>query len=248
MRILLFCALALTALVSTPALAGDPETCAYRETRLAQACRTNPDIREWLLEPAQAGVERYVDVPPIIRGWDPGEEAAVIAGIARLQAEQSVGCDYNDVMLARACMIDPVVARTLRTVGRGHHSSWFVLPPEVGGYPGSRFNEAILSRTSGANQQRFAWGSDVSNRYQRAYTLERTIGRAMRAEVSIAKVHLIAVDGINFVACGYLFSNGGGYEAPSGGTFLFDTRGGSIYRVPPETYRARCLAADAVLK
>ena len=57
---------------------GNPNTCAYQDARLVQACRTDPAIRAYLRDPDNAGVEAYMDLPPVIRGWEPGEEEALL--------------------------------------------------------------------------------------------------------------------------------------------------------------------------
>lgn len=57
---------------------GNPNSCAYQDTRLVQACRTDPEIRAYLRDPDNAGVETYMDLPPVIRGWEPGEEEALL--------------------------------------------------------------------------------------------------------------------------------------------------------------------------
>lgn len=63
--------------LAAPAVAGDPETCSYRDARLAHACRTNLEVRGFLSGSSGTSVEHYMDVPPIYRGWAPGEEAAL---------------------------------------------------------------------------------------------------------------------------------------------------------------------------
>lgn len=84
--VILACAIALSmALVSPAAAKGDPRTCAYRDARLAEACRTDSDIHAYLLDPENAGIESYMDVPPVYRGWEPGEEEGLI-GALREQA------------------------------------------------------------------------------------------------------------------------------------------------------------------
>lgn len=71
-------AIATMGIVSPSNARGNPETCGYREARLAQACRTDSDIRQFLRDPANAGVETYMAIPPVIRGWEPGEEEMVL--------------------------------------------------------------------------------------------------------------------------------------------------------------------------
>lgn len=247
---------AFTALVSltaaAPAAAGDPETCSYRESRLASECYNRRPIQRFLLEPVNAGVERYMDIPPAVRGWEPGEEEAVVRQINTLTHQRAVGCYYPKTpVLALACEYDPQARARLAQTNPGPDAIWFHLPPEIGGYPGSRFNNALLHRNPGADRQRVEWGMDVANRRTRAATLGRTLSRAMGgAEIQIIKAHLIAVDGQNFIACGYAASDGGGYEDMSMGTFIFDTRtpGANVFRATAEQFRARCLAADIVLQ
>lgn len=76
------------ALTATSATAGDPRTCTYRDVRLANACANNASVREYLLDPQTGSVDAYLDVPPIYRGWDPGEEEALsrILGMPPVEA------------------------------------------------------------------------------------------------------------------------------------------------------------------
>lgn len=73
------CVASLMGIASPSAARGNPETCAYRDARLAQACRTDTDIRAFLRDPGNAGVETYMAIPPVLRGWEPGEEEMVLA-------------------------------------------------------------------------------------------------------------------------------------------------------------------------
>lgn len=75
------CALASIGSASPSAARGNPETCIYRDARLAEACRTDPDIRAFLREPSSAAVESYMAIPPVLRGWEPGEEDMVLSMI-----------------------------------------------------------------------------------------------------------------------------------------------------------------------
>ncbi|QYC09808.1 hypothetical protein [Brevundimonas nasdae] len=72
-------AIAAIGIASPSSARGNPETCSYREVRLAQVCRTDSDIRQFLRDPANAGVESYMAIPPVIRGWEPGEEEMVLS-------------------------------------------------------------------------------------------------------------------------------------------------------------------------
>ena len=66
--------------IASPSSArGNPDTCAYRDARLAQACRTDQGVREYLRDPDNADVETYMALPPVVRGWEPGEEEMVLA-------------------------------------------------------------------------------------------------------------------------------------------------------------------------
>lgn len=67
---------------SAGAAKGNPNTCAYQDMRLVQACRTDAEIRAYLRDPDNAGVETYMDLPPVIRGWEPGEEEALLGVLA----------------------------------------------------------------------------------------------------------------------------------------------------------------------
>lgn len=81
------CVAASMGAASPSAARGNPETCAYRDARLAQACRTDPDIRQYLRDPANSGVETYMAIPPVVRGWEPGEEEMVL-GMLRGQTQR----------------------------------------------------------------------------------------------------------------------------------------------------------------
>lgn len=73
---------------------GNPNTCAYQDTRLVQACRTDPEIRAYLSD--NAGVGTYMDLPPVIRGWEPEEEEALL-GVLSTQPQP-----YQQVVQASA--------------------------------------------------------------------------------------------------------------------------------------------------
>src|SRR3989344_5048867 len=57
---------------------GNPATWASQVAGLVQACRTDPEIRSYLRDPDNAEVETYMDLPPVVRGWEPGEEEALL--------------------------------------------------------------------------------------------------------------------------------------------------------------------------
>ncbi|UTC29377.1 hypothetical protein BAMBUS_02950 [Brevundimonas phage vB_BpoS-Bambus] len=236
----------LFSLTPNTARAGDPETCDYAEAALAEACRADPDVRAYLLEPAHLMIERLKDIPPVVRGWLPGEEAAVIR---RIQ-DQQAGCGFVDHDLARACRLDEKVRITLRQVGRGPETSWFALPPDVGGWGASMTNPRIttLYRNEGAERQRLSWGplSTVPNE-ARIEQVSRAVTRATGRQVEFARLFLVAVDGVDFVACGYGFYSADG-EDPSAGLLVFDSRGGSALRAPAALFNAKCLYADRVLR
>lgn len=229
-----------------PVIAGDPETCAYQDESLARACADDPGVRAYLLKPANALIERLADIPPAVRGWLPGEEAAVILSIQNEQA----GCGYFDRDLALACRLDDRVRSALQKHGRGADTTWFVLPPEVGGWAANTTNPNIPRpyNNEGATRQRYDWtiGYPLPNE-ERIAQIERAITRATGREVRAARAFLVAVDGINFVACGYGFYKGDG-ELLSAGLFVFDSRGGSALRAPPALFVAKCQYADRVLR
>ncbi|USN14793.1 hypothetical protein PAPPERLAPAPP_04240 [Brevundimonas phage vB_BpoS-Papperlapapp] len=248
MRLIIAIALAWlwASLLASDARAGDPETCEYVEPALSDACRADPDVRAYLLEPRNLMVERLVDIPPVVRGWLPGEEARVI----RLIQEGQAGCRFLDRDLARACLLDERVRETLVRVGRGVDTPWFALPSDVGGWGASMTNPRITSvyANEGATRQRLSWGplSSVSPE-ERMEQVARAVTRATGREVEFARLYLVAVDGVNFIACGYGFYSGAG-EAPSAGLFVFDSRGGSALRAPASMFNAKCLYADRVLR
>ncbi len=63
-------------------------TCAFRDARLAQACRTDPDIQAYLNDRQNDPVETYMDLPPVVRGWEPGEEEMVLGLIRGNQSSR----------------------------------------------------------------------------------------------------------------------------------------------------------------
>lgn len=232
-------------LCAAPAKAGDPETCRYDDEALAQACRERPEIREYLLEPYNITVETYQDIPPVVRGWMPGEEEAVIRAITDMEA----GCGYTDPDLALACRLDEEVHEALKTVGTGPETSWFALPFDIGGWAPPTFDKRRRSTLPGADQQRFRWMMDAHRgNGDRIREIEGAVGRAIRQKVRFSRLYLVAVDGRHFVACGYAFTDGGGYEPPTSGRLIFDTQGGSALRAPRDLFNAKCGLFDAVLR
>lgn len=248
MRLALLCALALTALFSTPALAGDPVTCRYSQAALAAACREQPEVRRYLMERENAGVVDLMDIPPSVRGWAPGEQAALdrVLGIQRTNTE--AGCDYDDTLVALACRTNPLARERLAAMGRGRASSWFVLGPEIGGYPPDVMNMSLLSRDPSAAARAMSWNLNLDMKETRIDEVTQVLERALQQRVVLARLSIISIDARNFVACGYAFTDGGGYEAESSGAFVFDTRGNSAIRATPQMMRQRCSAADAVLR
>lgn len=240
-------AFAVTMFVGAPAWAGDPERCVYREARLAQACLERPAIRRYLLEPFNVQVERYLDIPPAVRGWDPGEEDRVFA-IALEHAEQvKAGCGFDDLEFARACMLDYDLRQAALEKRLPPTASWYHLPFDVVGRPPQSFDQRRLSDHPGATAQRRRW-IFTGTLEERAMELEGAIGRAVRQKVRLVHAYLVAVDGRNFVACGYGFFDGGGYEAPSAGLVVFDTQGGSAIRAPRDLFNGLCGVSDVVLR
>ncbi|UTC28255.1 hypothetical protein GURKE_02240 [Brevundimonas phage vB_BpoS-Gurke] len=242
-----FLALAAWGVTAIPALAGDPERCAYREERLAQACAERPEIRRYLLEPFNVQVERYRDIPPAVRGWDPGEQDQVFA-IALEHAEQvKAGCGFDDLAFARACMLDYDLRQAAHAARLPASASWFHLPFDVAGWAPQSFDRRRLSDHPGAREQRMRWIFTGSSE-ERVAELEGAIGRAIRQRVQLAHAYLVAVDGRNYVACGYGFFDGGGYEDPSAGLVVFDTQGGSAIRAPRDLFNGLCGVSDVVLR
>lgn len=229
------------------ALAGDPETCAYADARLAEACATNPDVRAYLLEPYNVMVERYLEVPPAVRGWEPGEEDVVIRTAIRLAAQAKAGCGFDDPVFARACMLDPVLRAAAREGGLKPSDAWFHLPFDIAGWAPNTFDRRRLADNPGATRQRVTWAL-FKSRSALIHEIERAISRAVRQEVVMARLYLVAVDGRNFVACGYGFFDGGGYEPPSAGLVVFDTQGGSALRAERDHFNGLCGLSDAVLR
>lgn len=229
---------------AVPALAGDPETCIYNDRALAAACRNNPDIQAFLMEPGNLTVESYQQVPPVLRGWMPGEEEAVI-GIIR---NQEAGCGYTDPILASACMFDPRVKTALETRSRGPDTSWFALPPDVGGYARGNTDPRVPKIYASAASERLKtqWMFDGASNADRMRVVQGAIRRATGVEVEFARAYLIAVDERNFIACGYGFYNQGGDI--TSGLFVFDTRGGSALRAPQNLFNIKCAYADVVLR
>lgn len=87
MRLFAFAALALL-MLAAPAAAQErssPETCTYRDNLLAAECRADPGLRNFLIERENRWIENWEDLPPVMRGWAPGEEAAVIGAISAAQ-------------------------------------------------------------------------------------------------------------------------------------------------------------------
>ena len=173
-----------------------------------------------------------------------------------LPASQAVGvptgrlhepCAYDDPLLALACKTNPLVRERLRTHGRGAATVWFSLGPEIGGYAPNMFNNALLSSDPGASALALSWRTNHPRRAERIRSVEEAIGLATNQTVKLAKLHIIALDAHNMVACGYAFADGGGFEPASSGAFVWDTRSAPILRATPELMRARCAAADAVV-
>lgn len=77
-----------TAVISMPAQAApttEPRPCAYADERLARECRADPELQAYLQSPEGKRVQGWYDLPPVIRGWDPGEEEKIIR-FSRAQA------------------------------------------------------------------------------------------------------------------------------------------------------------------
>ena len=137
-------------MASTAEAGGDPRACSYNDARLAEACRTDPAVREYLLEPDGAGAETYRDIPPAIRGWEPGEEEA----LRYLLHKQSLGCDFRDDRLVLACLTNEDVRHRLQTFGRGLDTPWEVLGPDLGGYAAEPPRRPIRTRTPPSSRKR----------------------------------------------------------------------------------------------
>lgn len=226
------------------ASAGDPETCTYRERALADACRRDPEVRAYLLEPANTMVETLRSIPPVVRGWLPGEEEAVLGLI---QNQQS-GCGYTDQIVAAACKYDPMVKEALERSPAGASSIWFNLPFDVGGWAPSMTNSRYTRpyNTPGADQMRQNWTFDRVSNGERLRLIGQAMKRATGTDVEFVKAHLVAVDATNFIACGYGFFNEAG--TITSGLFVFDSRGGSALRAPQSLFREKCLYADKTLR
>lgn len=242
---LLACALLIAGLaLPPPARAGDPETCAYSERALADACRTNPDVRAFLLEPGNLMVDSIYDIPPVIRGWMPGEEEAVMRAIQ----DVGIGCGYTDPIVAAACRYDPQVKAALQHSPRGSEAIWFDLPSDVGGWAKSMTDPRITRpfTSPAADRLRQRWMFDNVSHGERMNLIGRAVKRATGVDVEFARAFMVAVDETNFIACGYGFYNDG--DTLSSGLFIFDSRGGSALRAPQGMFNAKCRYADVVLR
>jgi hypothetical protein len=258
MRLLL--ALALAALsFAAPAAAQDLmappwQTCRYVDPALVQACRADPDIRDYLRSPEGQRVRIYQDLPPVLRGWLPGEEAQVIAQAQANVIERALrpapeaSCRFYDRTLAAACRSNGDVRRLL--AGRGPDATFYHLPWYVAGRPPNTFDPAQRpprAGNGGADRSVAMIGASLREREGWMMQIEQRMEARLGAEVTIVSLYVTSIDRDNYIACGYAFSDGGGYEAESSGPFIFDTRGGSVLRAPPEMFRARCGWADGVL-
>lgn len=105
--------------VASPTSArSNPNTCAYQDARLVQACRTDPEIRSYLRDPDNAGVETYMDLPPVVRGWEPGEEEALL-GLLSPQPQP-----YQQVAQAAPSPGSPAeVMERLRRIASGEYAA-----------------------------------------------------------------------------------------------------------------------------
>lgn len=242
---LLACAVLIAGLALPPAArAGDPETCAYSERALAEACRTNPDVRAYLLEPGNLMVDSIYDIPPVVRGWMPGEEETVSRAIQDI----ALGCGFIDPIVAAACRYDPQAKAALQGVARGAEAIWFDMPSDVGGWPKSITDPRIARPypTAAADRLRQRWMFDGVSNTERMSLIGRAVKRATGVDVEFARAFMVAVDETNFIACGYGFYNDG--DTLSSGLFIFDSRGGSALRAPQGMFNAKCRYADVVLR
>ena len=101
-------AAAATMMVAVSATSSDAQsraaTCVYRDARLAQACRTDPDVQAYLNDPQNDPVETYMDLPPVVRGWEPGEEEMVLGLIRGSQSPQHRSAQFPPVPTVNSVM------------------------------------------------------------------------------------------------------------------------------------------------
>lgn len=232
---------------AAPARAGDPETCDYQEDALARACADDPAVRAYLLKPAHALIERLADIPPAVRGWFPGEAAAVYATALEYAEQVKAGCGFEDADFARACMLDADLRDAAHALMLPKDASWFHLPFDVAGWAPYQFDRRRLADNPGATRQRVEW-NHMTSREDLIRQIERAVSRGVRQQVTLVRLYLVAVDGRNFVACGYGFYDGGGYEPPSAGLFILDSLGGSAIRARRDHFNGLCGLSDVVLR
>lgn len=208
---------------------GDPRTCSYTDGRLAEACRTDPAIREYLLESESGPAESYMDLPPSIRGWEPGEEEALRYTIHK----QGLGCDFRDDRLVLACLTNNDVRQRLQALGQGIDTPWEVLGPDLGGYAA----EAPAPTYS---------GSDAAFIQEKAAEFSRALAQFYGKDVLVLKLRLLQASGGNVIACGYLSVEDG--QTMRSGPFIFDSSSGVIMPAAASLMRSRCSATGIVLR
>ena len=214
---------------STAEAGGDPRACSYNDARLAEACRTDPAVREYLLEPDGARAETYRDIPPAIRGWEPGEEEA----LRYLLHKQSLGCDFRDDRLVLACLTNEDVRHRLQTFGRGLDTPWEVLGPDLGGYAAEAPTPTYPD-------------SDAAFIQEKADEFSRALAQYYGREVLVLKLRLVQTSGGNVIACGYMSVEEG--QTMRSGPFIFDSSSGVIMPAAASLMRSRCSATGIVLR
>ena len=208
---------------------GDPRTCSYTDARLAEACRTDPAIREYLLEPESDPAESYMDLPPAIRGWEPGEEEALRYTLNK----QSLGCDFRDDRLVLACLTNDDVRRRLQAFGRGLDTPWEVLGPDLGGYAAEAPTPTYPE-------------SDAVFIQYKAAEFSRALAQFYGKDVLVLKLRLVQASGGNVIACGYLSVEDG--QTMRSGPFIFDSSSGVIMPAAAPLMRSKCSATGIVLR
>lgn len=76
--------------IASRAVAQTRTECDYPDPDLSAECRRDPGLREILRYPEYRDVQDFEDLPPALRGWAPGEEAAVIDAIRANRRDPSL--------------------------------------------------------------------------------------------------------------------------------------------------------------
>lgn len=74
--------------IASAASAQVSETCTYSDARLARECRNDPGLRAYLMEPENRSIRTWMDLPPVMRGWEAGEEETVTPAIRQDERDE----------------------------------------------------------------------------------------------------------------------------------------------------------------